>query len=278
MLKFAEPPSMGASPPPKVRIALSMLPEDRCPKYRPAQSPRAGRVAVPSALASNDPLPPKRSSASEVKITGRLGVPSAISDEAPRSASIRASFIFSTIPGSITSRPALRATSPELVSSGPPGLPLINRFSVSTWVMSVSSKRPDRESLSSDEPSSVRIRMNNPSIVLSSRKLPMMAGPIRPSESSKLSGFAEIAAPAPSKMWLKRTAGRAFSMWIGVKTNSAESTKTLPPPWRISRCVMWLRKIPSVSRSESLRRTTPPKSPGRAIGPTPSEFPPAESS
>ena len=127
-------------------------------------------------------------------------------------------------------------------------------------------------------PNSVRILRKSPFVVLSRSRFPLTSGPARPFESSKLLGSAAMAAPALRRIVLNAIVGRVDSSWMGANESSLESTLTCPPPNQSDAWPTVLTKARFEAESESLRKMTPPQSPAVAAGPTPSEFPPIESS
>ena len=90
--------------------------------------------------------------------------------------------------------------------------------------MSVLRNRAGTSSRSGSPPSGVRIFTNRPLVELPRSVLPRISGPTRPFESSKLSGVAEMPAPALLVIVLKASVGRVFSSWTGAKESSCEST------------------------------------------------------
>jgi len=205
---------MSLWPPACMTMVWSRLPTDMGRKTSPLHWPGCGVVAAPSLLVSNVPPAPNRSSRSDVKTTGWPVIPSAMSWP-PIPVSMREPSIFTTTPGSMASRPSSRASRVLPTSTGPPGVPLMIRFSVKAWTMSRSSQCAGTVRVSKGTPSLVLILTNRAFMVLPTTRFPCTSGPIRPSVSSKLARSPAMAASALLVILLKETVGRAPIMRIG---------------------------------------------------------------
>ena len=119
-LNVAKVPISRVVPPPKAIREWSILTNEVGPTNTPPHCPARARDASSSFKVSNDPLPPKRSSATLVNTIGCSVVPSAIRCE-PNNASIREPFSLTTTPGSTTRLPCnLAMFASDWVSSSIP--------------------------------------------------------------------------------------------------------------------------------------------------------------